>query len=410
MTAARMVALMAALSAMSYFDRTIMSIAGPTIMRELRISDVAMGSVYSIFILTYTILMIPGGALADRFGPRLILMLSGIGNAVLTGLTGACSRLTGFYVIRLILGGTTAPLYPACARMTRYWIPPAGLGRAQAVIQGSAAFGSAASPVLFAFLISAVGWRASFWCAALATALLYAVWWTVARDRPPHRGAVAHKPAEPDAATFGTLLRDPDMILLTLSYFCLNYFEYIFFYWIYYYFGEIRHLGSSQSGIYVSILMLTMGVMTPLGGWASDWLVLRFGLKAGRRVVPFIGMPLSALLLIAGASGWGTAVTVTLLSLAFGFSASAEGPFWATAINIGGRHSGAACGIMNTGGNTGGMLAPVLTPLLAHRFGWAGGLYFGSLVVLVGVVGWFFIDADACVTSPSTPEPATRPA
>jgi len=46
--------------------------------------------------------------------------------------------------------------------------------------------------------------------------------------------------------------------------------------------------------------------------------------------VPFIAMPVSAVCLFVGAGGWGTLVTVTLLSLALGFSASAEGPFWAT--------------------------------------------------------------------------------
>jgi dipeptide/tripeptide permease len=52
---------------------------------------------------------------------------------------------------------------------------------------------------------------------------------------------------------------------------------------------------------------------------------------------------------------------------------------------------------MNTGGNAGGMLAPILTPLIARHFGWEGGLYFGSFVVLLGVGAWFFLDAGARV-------------
>lgn len=47
------VALMIAFSVMSYFDRTIMSIAGPQIMKEFGLSPTQMGSVYSAFILTY---------------------------------------------------------------------------------------------------------------------------------------------------------------------------------------------------------------------------------------------------------------------------------------------------------------------------------------------------------------------
>ncbi len=65
-----LVALMIALSGMSYFDRTIMSIAGPGIMKEYGISETAMGTVYSAFLLSYMICMTPGGWLTDLFGPR----------------------------------------------------------------------------------------------------------------------------------------------------------------------------------------------------------------------------------------------------------------------------------------------------------------------------------------------------
>ena len=44
---------MIAFSVMSYFDRTIMSIAGPQIMKEFDLSATQMGSVYSAFILSY---------------------------------------------------------------------------------------------------------------------------------------------------------------------------------------------------------------------------------------------------------------------------------------------------------------------------------------------------------------------
>jgi MFS family permease len=386
------VALMVGLSAMSYFDRTIMSIAGPGIMRELHFSETQMGSVYSAFLLTYAIMMGPGGVLADRLGPRWILTLSGIGNAILTGLTGVCSRLGGFHAIRLTMGFISAPLYPACGVLSANWIPPVQTARVQALIMSGSALGGAISPIAFAPMIGRFGWRTSFWLAALATAALYAVWHWYVRDYPPGTQPSDVVRRKRSRQPWIQLLRQRNLVLLTLSYFCLNYFEYIFFYWIYYYFGEIRHMGARQSAMYVTILMLTTVVMTPLGGWVSDRLVLRYGLSRGRRLVPLAGMALSAVLLYAGASGLGTFATVALLSLAFGFSESVEGPFWASAIDIGGGEVGAACGIMNSGGNFGGILAPTLTPILASHFGWTAGLYFGSAVVVVGMAAWFFLD------------------
>jgi ACS family glucarate transporter-like MFS transporter len=67
------VLLMVALSTMSYFDRIIMSIAGPGILREFALSETQLGAIYSAFTLCYAFLMIPGGRAADRFGPRLML-------------------------------------------------------------------------------------------------------------------------------------------------------------------------------------------------------------------------------------------------------------------------------------------------------------------------------------------------
>src|SRR5436309_15202158 len=81
------VGLMIALSVMSYFDRTIMSIAGPEIIKEFSLSETGMGAVYSAFILSYALLMIPGGRLADLFGPRRVLAVSGLGAALFTGLS-----------------------------------------------------------------------------------------------------------------------------------------------------------------------------------------------------------------------------------------------------------------------------------------------------------------------------------
>ena len=71
---------------------------------------------------------------------------------------------------------------------------------------------------------------------------------------------------------------------------------------------------------------------------------------------------------------------------------TSEGSFWTAATELGGPRGGTAAGILNTGGNLGGMLAPVLTPMIAAHFGWAGGLYFGSLMVLIGMLTWLLVD------------------
>jgi ACS family glucarate transporter-like MFS transporter len=391
---------MFALSAINYFDRIVMSIAGPGIMKDFGISETQMGSVYSAFLLSYTIVMAPSGWLADRFGGRMVLTVSGLGAALFTGLTSICGPgglgaylgiVPAFIVMRLAFGACTSPIYPSTARIVAAWIPPHQRARVQAIILSAAAVGSALSPVLFSRLIAVYGWRASFWIAAAATGVMILIWHMSVRDRPPGQVEPAREVRLKTQTAWRALLTDRNLLLLTGSYFALSYFEYIFYYWIYYYFGEIRHMAARDTAWATTAIFITMAIMTPLGGWASDWMVARFGPTKGRRIVPVVAMASSAILLFVGASGLGDVATVALLSLAVGFSMAPEGTFWSTAIHIGGKQVGAACGIMNCGGNIGGMIAPILTPVIASRFGWTGGLYFASMMVMLGMLAWFLI-------------------
>ena len=402
---------MVALSVMSYVGRTAMAIAGPEIIREFGLTETQMGTVYSAFLLSYALLLAPGGWWADRLGPRRALALITLGAAALTALTPLAGNaavaatlgvLPALWVIRFLLGVMTAPLYPGCARLTANWFPEAGRARVQGLVISGAAIGGALTPVLFTRLMVRFGWRTSFVLIAVTAALLALAWYLVIRDVPEQRAAARQNVAPAAFAKSGAesgaesdvwrrLLTNRNLLLLALSYFAVNYFEYIFFYWIYYYFGVVRGLGRAQSAVYTTILLLAMAVAMPAGGWVADKLTARRGTMAARRIVCIAGMALSALLLFLGTSATGTTAVVALLALALGFCASTEGPFWAAAIEIGGKQSGTASGILNSIGNVGGLLAPVVTPLLATRFGWAVGLYFASFLTLLGAAMWLFV-------------------
>jgi ACS family glucarate transporter-like MFS transporter len=392
---------------MSYFDRTIMSIAGPQIMQEFALSATQMGSVYSAFTLSYAVMMIPAGCLTDRLGPRLTLLLMGLSAALFTGLTALGGEpgigsilgvLPALLAIRLAFGVATAPLYPACANMSKRWIPTAHQGRVQALIIAGSSFGGAVSPILFSWLMSLYRWRASFEIAALATAALALLWFWSVRDAPAgvqrQLSSSLTRPVRP-ATGWLELLLNRNLVLLTLAYLTTGYVQYIFYYWIYYYFGQVRRTGFSQSARYTTIIFVTQGLMMPLGGWLSDRLTRSRGARFGRRVVPLAGLSLGGVLLFVGTIVSGTAGAVLSLSLATGFVSWCEGPFWAAAIEVAGERVGAAAGILNTGGNLGGFLAPILTPYIASRFGWSWGLYTGSLIAIVGMVACYFVDPTA---------------
>jgi ACS family glucarate transporter-like MFS transporter len=393
-----LVFLLVCLSVTSYFQRTSISIAGPGMAREFGLTETQLGSIYSAFLLGYTLLMIPGGWLADRLGARNVLGLVAVATAGFTAgtaivgldpLGGTPAALVLLVIIRCALGVSAAPLYPAAARMNSNRIPVENRALVQGWIAAGAGIGGALSPFLFPLIIAGWGWRFAFAVTGAATLVVALSWFLVTRIEAPLSGLTQAQSRL--KAPWKSLLSNRQLILITLSYFLTCYFEYIFFYWTYYYLGEIRHASASQSAIFTSILFLAWTVLAPVGGLVSDSLSTRRGLQHGRRLTPILGLVLSAVVTIIGVELTNTTTSALMLALGLGFAAATDASFWAAAIEVGGRQSGAAGGILNTGGNLGGLIAPVLTPWLAARYGWSWGFYFGCFIVLVGASLWLVI-------------------
>ncbi|HUQ94642.1 MAG TPA: MFS transporter [Bryobacteraceae bacterium] len=393
----RIVTLMFLFSVMSYFDRTILSIAAPGIMKEFSISEIEMGVVFSAFLASYTLTMIPGGGWADRYGPRNVFTFFAVGSGLATalfslgakpGLGSLLGIIPAFVAIRLILGVVTAPIYPTAAKMTSNWMRPHQHARVMGIVNGGAGLGGAVSPLLFTWMIVSFGWRASFLMAGAATVLLGLVWHYSAQDYPPGSKPVAT--AGKRRVDWKKLFRNRRLMTLTAGYFAIDYFEYIFFYWIYYYLGVVKKMGQQESAVATTLLFIVMMFMYPLGGWTADWFNRRYGKPVGLKVVGIGGVVLSAICLFAGLNVENVPVSIGLTALALGFVACSDVVYWAAMIDVSGPDAGAGGGIMNAGGNLGGFFAPIVTPWIAAHFGWTWGLYFGSLLALSTVLVWMY--------------------
>ena len=271
------------------------------IMEQYKIAPERMGAVYSALLLAYTIGMIPGGLFIDRFGPKAALTALGFGSALLVALTGVvglilhdgASVLLGLVVVRGLLGVVFTPLHPGAARAVTLWVPPTWRSRTNGLVNGSALLGIAATPLGFEALIDRFGWPFAFVVAGALTAALALVWAAFAAGAPARPAAPRER--RPPAEPWRALLRRRSLVLLTLSYGAVGYFQYLFFYWMRYYFETVLRLPEATSRVYAALPPLAMAAGMPLGGWLSDRVESAVGAPEGRAVVPMAGMTAGAL-------------------------------------------------------------------------------------------------------------------
>ena len=154
--------------------------------------------------------------------------------------------------------------------------------------------------------------------------------------------------------------------------------------------SESRGLSLLESGWLHVLPFATGAIMCAVGGLACDALCRRIGAGWGCRLPAMTGLILVGVFLYAGAYATNPYVAVCMLSLCFGFILFIEGPFWAASTYAAGPHASAATGVMNTGGNIPGLLAPAVGMMIDHP-GWLPTLASGSLFAFIGAILWLFV-------------------
>jgi ACS family glucarate transporter-like MFS transporter len=413
----RVLALVVASSFVAYLLRTNMSVAGEAMMADLGLTQLQLGAVLAAFAWSYAAFQFPGGVWAERWGARRSLtaialvwaacnLLIGVvpGRGVASPVVIICTLV----VLRAIMGAAQAPLFPMTGgAMTCSWFPVTGWAFPNGLSNAGLTLGAAATGPLIAWLMSAFGWRQSFVLTAPLAVVLAGCWWWYIRDTPAQHPRVSaaelalidrDRPAafsEPaPSASAARMLRDPQILLLTASYFCSNYVFYFFFNWLFIYLVENRGFKVLEGGAYAAAPWVTGAIGALIGGILCDRVSARWGRRLGHRWIAVIGLAAAGLLLVGAALASAPLVAVLLLSLCLGFQQSTEPVFWSAAISVSGRHASSACGVMNTGGNVVGGVGALLVPRTVRALGWPAALATGTAFAIVGALLWCWIRAD----------------
>jgi MFS family permease len=388
--------------AVSHFNRISITVAGTERIIPSGVDPAWMGSVYSAYLFIYTFCMVPGGWFIDRFGPRKALMVVCFGSTLFVALTGATGwlSLTPFALVlsllcvRSVMGAVNAPIHPGSARMVALWVLPGARNLCNGLATAAACMGIASTYVIFGLLMDWLEWPGAFVAAATATGLLALVWTAFSSDRPdePADGNVrSAQAATPGWSEFAALLQNPSLMLITLSYGLLSYFQYLFFYWIQHYFNTALGVSNEMGRWYATLLTLAMGAGMIAGGLAADLLTRALGRRWGMAIMPVLGLLGAAVFLVLGLARPQAVFALVCFSLSMFGAGAAEGPYWTTATTLGGRRGGTAAAILNTGGNGVGLLAPIVTPLVSARYGWEAAVGLAAVTCTFGAALWLFV-------------------
>ena len=318
--------------------------------------------------------------------------------------------LVALVLTQFVVGAAHAPVFPAVTTTIERWFPIGGWGLPNGLSSTGLTVGLAATASLLPWLIAELGWRQSFVAMAPAGLLMGLAWWWYVRDRASEHASVNAAEIEliragRDAPAAGTavagavpawrrIVRDRNVLMLMASYACMNFVFYLVFSWGYYYLVTVRGYDGQQAGFLTSLQWLGAGAGAALGGWVCDRQCRRLGLRWGCRWMVLVGMIAQAVLL-AGVAYWpAPGVAAAMLGLCFFFNQTCEGSYWTSAIAVGGRHAGAASGVMNTGANLMGFVNALLLAGIAQAMGWAAAIATGSLFALAGAALILWVRAD----------------
>jgi ACS family glucarate transporter-like MFS transporter len=411
----RILAILILMSFMAYVLRTNLSFAAPEMMADLGLSEMQWGYVMAAFTAGYTIFQFPGGVMGDRFGPRRMLTAIAVMWAILTAATSLVPGGDGVSVglvvvllmaVRFLVGVTHAPTFPVVNASVVRWFPPGRWALPLGLTSTGLTLGGATGAILVPLMVAQYGWRTAFLIIAPLGLLVAVLWWRYARDDPREHPGVNSAEADYIEAGRGDLqaqidaesargatgqpvwlriLKNRDVLLLTLSYSSMNYVFYIVFSWFYYYLVEVRGFSATDAGLIASAQWVAGAIGATLGGWLCDAMCRKFGLRWGCRWPVVIGMGGSVVLILVGAWHPSPAVAVSALVLLFFFNQLNEGPYWASSVAIGGKQAGAAGGVMNTGANAMGIVNALLVPWLGMTFGWTVAIASAAVFSLIGL-------------------------
>ncbi|AVD83535.1 MFS transporter [Pseudomonas sp. SWI6] len=358
-----------------YFTRKAFSVAKLGIGEDpnFMLDKAAMANLDAIYLAAYAVGQFTWGMLADRFGPRVVVLGGLLISAAAAVVMGSYATFPIFATCMLIQGLAQSTGWAGLCKNIGSFFPASQRGRVLGLWSSCYAFGGlVASPFAGWWAYTLVGtWHAAFFSSAAVVAAVAVLFFFLQRNKPEDVGLPAVEP-EPQSMSPGSnlcsvwaplreVLRNRTVLTLGLAYFLLKPARYAILLWgPVIVFEQMPSVGKVGAAIIPTAFELA-GLLGPIIiGLASDKL---FG--ARRMPACVISLLLLTLTLAAfmGAMHSGSVMLVVALLFVMGLTLYGPDPMisGAAAIDFGTAKAGAtAAGFVNGCGSVGAVLGGLL--------------------------------------------------
>jgi sugar phosphate permease len=413
----------------AYIHRVGFATAATEMKSDLCWSSADIGYLMTAFLLAYGAFEIPGGMLADRFGVRHLMTILVLGWSLMTGAVTCVVFIPTMglaflvlWVMRFIFGMFQAGGFPALSRMMTDWMTRQERGSAQGLIWMSSRTGGALVPLLLGILFSLVGWKSALWIVTEVGILWCIFFWPWFRNRPEEmaqvnalereiilsgRGTVAH-----GHLAWSALVRSRSVWGLCLMYGFGGFAATFFVTMLPDYLQNHRALTATETRWLTSLPLACGIVACAVGGYLSDWFILRTGnRKWGRRLNGSVGLTLAGLAILSTIWIHNVYALGALLCFTFFCNDINMGPAWASCADIGERYAGTVGGAMNMTGN---LAAALMTAIAGKLLVLKAPIKLGVFQIkgqefLFVILGLFFVLSAICWFMVDVTQPLVKP-
>jgi ACS family D-galactonate transporter-like MFS transporter len=395
----------------NYLDRSNLSVAASSLSKDLELSSVEMGLIFSAFGWTYAVLQIPGGLVADRFGPRILYAFCLITWSLATLFQGLARGFASLFALRLATGTFEAPSYPINNRIVTSWFPDNERAAATAMYVSGQFIGLAFLTPVLVNIQHYAGWKGLFVITGLVGLVWGVIWYLSYRDPLDHSGVNqaeldyieegggvfrGKKPGTTQANVWSwenikLVFKGRTLWGVYIAQFAVNATLWFFLTWFPTYLVKYRGLDFIKSGYLASIPFLAACAGVLLSGFLSDNLVKKGWSVSGARKTPIIvGLILSTSIVGANYST-DTVYIIFFMALSF-FGAGMALISWVFVSLLSPKHLiGLTGGVFNFMGNLASIIVPIVIGYLAKDGDFKPALVFIGALGLLGACSYIFL-------------------